>query len=273
MKKVLLIILPLLMVLDSYAVSIISWNIRDLGRTKDDQEIESIAAIVGDFDIIAIQEVVAHDPAGAQAVALLADQLNRMGASWDYVISIPTDSPSSQISERYAYIWQTNKVTLSYGPTLVDKLSGLCDREPYYARFIHNGKAYDLLNFHARPHDRDPQSEVHAITNFIIDNRFRFNWILLGDFNLTEQDSVWTPLYDQAYRPALSNQKTTLKRECDEGSYLNVPIDNIYFNEVKNTVQESAVIDFVQSCDNLIQKRALSDHLPVTIHLDYTSSQ
>jgi endonuclease/exonuclease/phosphatase family metal-dependent hydrolase len=256
------------MVLDGYAVSIISWNIIDFGRTKDDQEIEFIASIVRDFDIIAIQEVVAHDPAGAQAVARLADQLNRMGASWDYVISDPTDSPSSQISERYAYIWQTNKVSLSYEPMLVDKLSGLCDREPYYARFTRDDKDYDILNFHARPHDRDPQSEVQALSNFIIDNQIRFNWILLGDFNITEEDEVWEALYAESFRPSLSHQKTTLKRACDEGLYLNVPIDNIYFSEVKNTVQQSAAIDFVERCENLSEMREISDHLPVSINLD-----
>ena len=183
MKNVLLVVLSLLMALDLYAVSIISWNIKDLGGTKDDKEIAFIAQVVRDFDLIVIQEIVAHDPAGAQAVARLADQLNRMGSSWQYMVSDPTDSPSSQISERYAYIWQPSKINLSNGPTLVDKLSGLCDREPYYARFTQDGKAYDLLNFHARPHDRDPQSEVQAISNFIIDNRMRFNWVLLGDFN------------------------------------------------------------------------------------------
>ncbi len=268
MKKVLLVVLSLLMVLDIYAVSIVSWNIKDLGGTKDDQEITFIAEVVRDFDLIVIQEIVAHDPAGAQAVARLADQLNRMGSAWDYMVSDPTDSPSSQISERYAYIWQPSKISISDGPKLVDKLSDLCDREPYYARFTQDGKAYDLLNFHARPHNRDPQSEVQAISNFIIDNRIRFNWVLLGDFNLTEQDSIWTPLYAHSFRPALSNQRTTLKRECDDGDYLNVPIDNIYFNEDKNTMQESAAIDFVQRCENLIAMREISDHLPVFIYLD-----
>jgi len=56
------------MILQAYAVSIVSWNIQDLGRTKDDAEIQFIAEVIRDFDIIAIQEVVAVDPAGAQAV-------------------------------------------------------------------------------------------------------------------------------------------------------------------------------------------------------------
>jgi hypothetical protein len=44
---------------------------------------------VRDYDIIAIQEVVAGY-GGAQAVAKLADELNRKGSKWNYIISDPT---------------------------------------------------------------------------------------------------------------------------------------------------------------------------------------
>jgi hypothetical protein len=85
------------------SIDIISWNIQDFGKTKDDQEILFIAKIINDAEIVAIQEVVAKDPGGAQAVSRLSDQLNKMGSKWDYRISDPTDSPSSYISERYAF--------------------------------------------------------------------------------------------------------------------------------------------------------------------------
>jgi len=42
------------------------------GKTKSDAEMEFIANTVKLFDVILIQEVVALDPAGAQAVARLA---------------------------------------------------------------------------------------------------------------------------------------------------------------------------------------------------------
>jgi len=53
----------------SQTFSIVSWNISHFGKTKDASEIKRIAQIVRDFDIVAIQEVVAIDPAGAKAVA------------------------------------------------------------------------------------------------------------------------------------------------------------------------------------------------------------
>src|SRR5690554_4672329 len=98
----------------SEKLSLVSWNIQYLGRTKTSEDIYEIANILRDFDIVAIQEVVAKDPAGAQAVAKIADELNRMGYKWDYQISDPTKSPTVYISERYAYLWKTSKVSLSY---------------------------------------------------------------------------------------------------------------------------------------------------------------
>ena len=47
-------------------LKILTWNIQDLGKTKNIQEINDIVKIINPYDIIAIQEVVAKDPKGAQ---------------------------------------------------------------------------------------------------------------------------------------------------------------------------------------------------------------
>jgi deoxyribonuclease-1-like protein len=91
--------------LGNNTLKIASWNIQDLGRSKNAEEINSIAKILRNFDLVAIQEVVAKDPAGAQAVTKIVDELNRMGSKWDYQISNPTKSPSVYMSERYAFLW------------------------------------------------------------------------------------------------------------------------------------------------------------------------
>ena len=58
--------------------------------------------------IVAVVEVVAKS-GGAQAVARLADELNRTRSKWDYCISDPT-SGSRNKSERYAFLWKTSKL-------------------------------------------------------------------------------------------------------------------------------------------------------------------
>ncbi|MEC3966232.1 hypothetical protein [Flagellimonas halotolerans] len=69
-------------------IQLVSWNIKDFGRTKNTDELNQIAEIVRDLDILAVQEVVSGN-GGAQAVAKLTDLLNRKGAKWDYVINDP----------------------------------------------------------------------------------------------------------------------------------------------------------------------------------------
>ena len=70
-----------------HELTLVSWNIRDFGKTKSAEELDQIAEIVRAADILAIQEVVAGY-GGAQAVARLAAILNRKGSKWDYVISV-----------------------------------------------------------------------------------------------------------------------------------------------------------------------------------------
>lgn len=261
------ILLLLLITIQLYGVSIVSWNIQDFGQSKDDNEIKAIAQVLRSYDIIAIQEVVAKDPGGAQAVARLADQLNRMGAKWDYVISDPTHSPSAHMSERYAYLWKTSKAKMLRAPRLIEEVADIVYREPFYARFEADNKVYDILNFHSRKHDDNPEVEVYAISQMILSNTEGFNWILAGDFNMTEEDQVWEILYSKGYVSALKGQKTTLKVKCDKGIYLNHAIDNIYYNKSFNDMISSAAIDYFDNCDLVQKAKMLSDHLPVFVEL------
>src|SRR5882672_4396646 len=76
-------------------IKICSWNLMDFGKSKSDSEIQLIANTLKNYDIVLIQEVVAKDPGGAQAVARLSESLNRKGAKWDYRISDPTSGENS----------------------------------------------------------------------------------------------------------------------------------------------------------------------------------
>jgi hypothetical protein len=41
----------------AYAVSIISWNLKDFGQSKSKEEIHFIAQVVKDYDIVLIQKL------------------------------------------------------------------------------------------------------------------------------------------------------------------------------------------------------------------------
>jgi endonuclease/exonuclease/phosphatase family metal-dependent hydrolase len=245
-------------------LKIATWNIRDLGRTKNSEEIFQIAGIIKDNDIVAIQEVVAKDPAGAQAVAKIADELNRMGNKWDYSISDPTKGSSAHKSERYAFLWKTNKVKLVQKPFLDKELELLVTREPYIAEFkLKKGsESFFIINFHSRKYYDNPEEEIVFFEKYpkSLNSEKIF---ILGDFNINERHYVWEMLYRIGFKPALRNTPTTLKTKCKDGKYMNYAIDNIFYATPGINKIRSGRIDFVDGCKNLTNARLISDHLPV----------
>lgn len=240
-------------------IDLVSWNIRDFGQTKNNRELDEIAEIVREVDIIAIQEVVAGY-GGAQAVAKLTDMLNRKGSKWDYVISDPTNS-SKYVTERYAFIWKTKHIKIKNRGWLVSELDSYIDREPFLLDFYFGQKKFSILNFHSRPFDKDPESEIRALTKFV-QNKANTALILAGDFNVDEKEAVFGELKRKGFAATVSNQKTTLKRMCDQNNYLNYAIDNIFYSKEIHKL-EGRAIDFVKFCESLDKARKLSDHLPV----------
>tara|TARA_R110002051_G_scaffold108607_4_gene181348 strand:- start:8108 stop:8488 length:381 start_codon:yes stop_codon:yes gene_type:complete len=119
-----------------------------------------------------------------------------------------------------------------------------------------------VLNFHSRPHDKNPESEILAITNFLRTSRSGQPIILAGDFNVDQKEPVFEGIKGLGYSAAITNQRTTLKRACKGAEYLNYAIDNIFYSKNITKVEGNA-IDFVGVCDNLERARTLSDHLPV----------
>ncbi len=198
-------------------LSLASWNIQDLGSTKSTEEITEIAKILRNFDIVALQEVVAKDPAGAQAVAKIADELNRMGSKWDYSISNPTKSASVYKSERYAYLWKASKVSLVHRAYLDKELEDTCNREPYIASFKIKGQSepFYIINFHSRKYNDRPEEEIIHFLDY--PKRLKTNRIIIsGDFNLDEKHQVWKPFYSNGFKSALQNTPTTLKMKMQK---------------------------------------------------------
>jgi endonuclease/exonuclease/phosphatase family metal-dependent hydrolase len=240
-------------------VKIISWNIENLGKSKSNLEITFIANTIKDYDIVAIQEVVAGE-GGAQAVATLADELNRKGSKWDYVVSDPTSS-SAYKTERYAFLWKTSKVK-TVGTAWLEKQYHLeIDREPYYATFEYNKKQFTIANFHAITKSRQPETEIKYFK--LLPAQYpNLNLIFVGDFNCPQSHTVFNPLKKMGYNSALKNQKTSLKKECKNNNCLASEFDNIWYNQ-KVTKIDSGVLHFYENFNTLKEARVISDHIPV----------
>ena len=246
-----------------------TWNLYNFGRSKDNQEMAFIAEAVRDYDVVAIQEV-STGPPGPQAVARLVDELDRRGFDWDYRISDPTtgDGP-----ERYAYVWKTSRARLVGRAWLESSLADPIDREPYMARFEdRNGGGQMLVaSIHAVPRSKDPEREVRLLDR--LHGRYASDHlVLLGDFNLDEDDEAFDGLYRLGYIKVLDDQPTSLrrKRRDEPNGHLANEYDNIFVEAPVLRISRGGVADFTTSFETLRQARRISDHLPVHVDIQWS---
>jgi deoxyribonuclease-1-like protein len=239
---------------------LLSWNLENFGKSKSDQEIAFIANTIKDYDIIAIQEVVAGN-GGAQAVARLADELNRKGTKWDYRISGHTSS-SNYKTERYAFLWKTSSLKLKGKPWLEQKYHLEIDREPYYATFEIKGKNITIATFHAITKSKQPETEIKYF-KLLPQEYPTLNLVFAGDFNCPQSHSVFSPLKKMGFAPILENQKTSLKTKQKGNECLASEYDNMFYKTSSINYLKSDAILFYKKFISLKEARKISDHIPI----------
>jgi deoxyribonuclease-1-like protein len=240
-------------------ISFCSWNIANFGKSKHDTTIAYIAEVLRNFDVVAIQEVVAG-PGGAQAVARLHDALNRKGAKWDYVISDPTTGSNGQ--ERYAFLWKTSVLKRTGSAFLEKYYKNEIEREPYFITFSAGNKQFTLVSFHAVPKSKQPEREI-SYFKCLPDMYPGHTLIFAGDFNCPQWHNVFNPLKSMGYLPALKGQKTTLRQQCLHGDCLASEFDNIFYPAEKIIPHRSGIVPFYQRYATVQDARRLSDHVPI----------
>lgn len=251
-------------------VRVVSWNLYNWGRTKDEREIDVAAETLRDFDLVAVQEVVTSPP-GAQAVAKLDAALDRTGAAWDYRLSNPTTGDGT---ERYAFLWKPSRVQLVGQAWLEPSLADPIDREPYLARFEHRktGQRVLVASLHAVPTSKHPGREVRLLEG--LHRQYEADHvILLGDFNLGEDEAAFDPLRRLGYRAVLDDQPTSLRRSRRPGpnGHLANAYDNVFVESGPLRAARGGVLDFTTQFASLEDARSLSDHLPVFVDVQWTA--
>lgn len=259
-KKLHLVWILLFLNFCSGQTKLLSWNLENLGKSKSDTTIEFIAAMMNDYDVIAIQEVVAGH-GGPQAVARIAAALNRKGNKWDYTISEPT-VPRTTKTERYAFIWKTSKLKKIGDAWLEKKYQVLIEREPYLCTFEQQDKRFTVASFHAITKNRQPETEIKYL-KLIPEEYPTLNLVFTGDFNCPQSHTVFTPLKRMGYPSILVNKKTTLKMVCKNGNCLASEFDNMYYNASRIKNLSSGTIHFYKNFGTMKEARAVSDHLPI----------
>ena len=239
---------------------------QNLGKTKSEAEIDFMANTLKDFDIVAIQEVVAGQ-GGSQAVARLADALNRKGAKWDYSVSAPTES-TPYATERYAYLWKTAEIKMIGRAFLDQNFVNEIDREPFMAEFSYRSQNFTLVSLHAIPKKKQPETEIKYLKYF--PGKYTgSNLIFLGDFNIPQSHTVFNPLKKMEYRPIFQGQKTSMKMKCVDDECLASEYDNIFYDSTKTEMLDSGVVLIYKNFPDMVAVRRISDHIPVWAEFDF----
>ncbi|MDO8261376.1 MAG: hypothetical protein Q7T50_07870, partial [Candidatus Magasanikbacteria bacterium] len=197
----------------SNSLILVQFNGLNFGKSKSAEELEFMARMFRDADLIVIEEV-STDGTGARAISQLADYLNRTGNKWLYSDSDSTHQSSKK--EKYGYLWNDSRIhAVREKPTLISSLSGVLMREPAKMTFIFNGKSFDVFSFHLVPTKDKPINEVVALSRnpeiFSANNVF-----VVGDFNLDHQKMKNVFEDRLGFRHQIEG-RTSLKKSVVEG--------------------------------------------------------
>lgn len=245
-------------------ISVVSWNIQYMGSSKDSIEIAYIAKTIKNYDVIAIQEIVTSSY-GEDAILRLVNSLDNVdGCCWSYVIS---DKTNGDGTEKYAFVYNKEKVEVIGNPFLESSLDLEIDREPFIGTFASkNRDTITIVNFHAVPTSKDPENEIKHLHKLDIKYK-NYPLLFLGDFNLSQTDYAYNELKSRGYAASLIGQKTSLKRYCTS-TCLSEEYDNFFYNTSKINPYKSYLIHFYEDFENLSQAKKISDHCPIVIEFE-----
>jgi len=163
-------------------VTIGSWNVWNLG---EDSDVEDRAAVIAQFDIVALQEVEA-----IQGLDRLLSQVESdTGLDWEYVVS--TRVGEGGAAEYYAFLYRTDRVSYVecsarvYPESVPDDFS----REPFFATFRAGEFDFTLITVHVtwglRASLRTAECQRLAeVWQYVQDlDPDENDLILMGDFN------------------------------------------------------------------------------------------
>lgn len=237
----------------------VAWNAENFGRKKTQEAIDYMAQVLRNADIVQLEEISTSN-FGAQAVAKLADDLNRTGAKWDYAVTPSTHDCSSK--ECYAFLWKTSRVKLASSAKVASELSSGLEREPGEITFIIDFQSLLVAAIHLSPTAKDPKTESDFLSYHASDFIAK-DFLISGDFNLSHEQ-IGTYFESLLNVEHCIEGKTSIKNKYGaNGQYLLNEYDNIYVRGVK--VERAGIMDFFPAYKDFKAAKKISDHLPVYI--------
>ncbi len=256
-------------------VHIATWNVRHLSRHKPLKQLQQIAQVIGEFDLIALQEVRDHRVL-KQLKCFLAQEFN-FTASALVGRGARNKEQSNVHEEIYAYFYRKTRIRLRGNPSLVLDPHDRFVREPFLAHFEIPAFDFDfvLVNIHVvfgKRIDRvEELQQLEHLMDTIDQCVVTARVIVMGDFNMPPAEytlrdrfplirppmstTIYSNLYDNIWLPSFE-KRSCFVEQC--GVYR---IDHKYFPKTKqfNYTTDSAK-KARQNCSQV-----LSDHLPVFV--------
>jgi endonuclease/exonuclease/phosphatase family metal-dependent hydrolase len=177
------------------AIRIASFNIQVFGdaKARDQDAMATIAAIVHNFHIVAIQEIRTQDDYFLDN--FLRTWVNQNGRAYDKVVGPRLGRSNSK--EQYAFLYDTATIQVNrHSIYTVNDPDDLLHREPLVAMFRTRGPppeqafTFVLVNIHTDPDETD--SELNALAQVYQAVRRNSNGeddiIILGDLNVDDQN-------------------------------------------------------------------------------------
>ncbi|QDT01286.1 endonuclease/exonuclease/phosphatase family protein [Adhaeretor mobilis] len=247
-------------------IKIASFNIQVFGKAKVEKAngavIRTLAEIVRQFDVVAIQEIRTSDDYHIPNFVRL---INSGGAQYDHVTGPRIGNTRS--TEQYAFIFDTRKIMVDRSSvyTLSDP-DNVLHREPLVAHFQtrlnpDSAFSFTLVNIHTDPDEADEEVDAMADVYRVV-RRAGGNEddvIALGDWNADDRDLASSRLGQiPGVYPLIKGVFTNTRQTK--------LYDNLVIHQPSTTeyTGRSGVFDMVRQF-NITQEQALmvSDHLPV----------
>lgn len=226
MRFVVAVLLALVLATGQADVRFASWNIKHLGWNNA-KAWPVVAATLSEFDLVAIQEVMA--PAAIERLESLLEGLT--GQGWSHLVS--HELGRGRYQEHYAFLWRDSEVRYLEGAVVYLDRRDAFLREPFSARFedLGTGTTLAVGTVHVVFGDgvEDRIDEIAALADYWrwlgeVYPEDRDRLLLAGDFNLPPDHTAWDPLKALAL-PAIQQGGTTLSPVA--GRYASL-YDNIW---------------------------------------------
>ncbi len=248
-------------------ILIASFNIQVFGEKKLQLPGmgERLAAIIQQFDIVAIQEIRSDNQT---LLDRLMQFVNANGARYSFVLGPRLGRTNSK--EQYAYIFDTSRIVTNMNATYtIDDSQDLLEREPLVARFVTrippsaHPFTFTLVDLHTKPADAKKEmlimdSVLKSIREFEFVSAGEDDVILLGDLNASPSEFP-----QLARRPGtccvIPDQTPTNTRQSK--TYDNIVFDRELTSEFTGNGGVLNLCDFFGI--NTESAELISDHFPI----------